>query len=483
MLNFQTAWPLWPGCAILVAALMLVRTRLWAVLISASFAGFVLYDLRAGVPVTSIAWFIPADTIQVLTAAIGLRYCFEGLPRLNNINSLAKYCFFAVFLAPFAAAFVSAPGIEGNYWTGWRISFLSEVLAFITLTPAFLSWFSAGSEWIRKPGAYHFEFVALLAVTVLVSYLTFGTPARTESPALLYTLVPLLLWSALRFGSIGITSSILIVSLISVWGVVHGRGPFTAMGTRSSMLSLQLFLIVAATPFLVLTALVEDRKVVGERLASLSRGLIRAQEQERARIGRELHDDINQRLAILAIGLEQLQDDPSKARTSMQGIRNQVMEISSDVQALSHELHSSKLEYLGVVVAMKSWCREFAEKQTMEIDFNSDVQTVLPLDIGLSLYRVLQEALHNVVKHSGVKSVEVQLREDAGEIHLIVSDLGRGFDVEAAMEGRGLGLTSMRERMGLVSGNLTVKSKPTGGVTIHARVPLEPEQLLKQKVV
>src|SRR5690349_9814703 len=139
MLNFQTAWPLWPGCAILVAALMLIRTRLWPVLISASFAAFILYDLQAGVPLSSIVWFIPADTIQVLTVAVALRYCFEDVPRLNNVNSLAKYCFFAVFLAPFAAAFVSAPGIAGNYWTGWRISFLSEVLAFFTLTPAIFS--------------------------------------------------------------------------------------------------------------------------------------------------------------------------------------------------------------------------------------------------------------------------------------------------------------------------------------------------------
>jgi integral membrane sensor domain MASE1 len=99
------------------------------------------------------AWFIPADTIQVLTAAVGLRYCFEGVPRFNNINSLAEYYFFAVLLGPFAAAFVSAPGIPGNYWTSWRISFLSEVLAFITLAPAILSWFSEGPAWVQKRSA------------------------------------------------------------------------------------------------------------------------------------------------------------------------------------------------------------------------------------------------------------------------------------------------------------------------------------------
>ena len=144
MRNLQGAWPLWPGCAILAALLMLVRTRIWPALILVSFAGFILFDLHVGVPLASIVWFICADTIQVLIAAIGVRYSLGRAPRLKNVNSLAKYGFFAVFLAPFVAAFVSAQGIPGNYWTSWRVSFFSEVLAFITLTPAILSWFGEG---------------------------------------------------------------------------------------------------------------------------------------------------------------------------------------------------------------------------------------------------------------------------------------------------------------------------------------------------
>ena len=148
------------------------------------------------------------------------------------------------------------------------------------------------------------------------------------------------------------------------------------------------------------------------------------------------------------------------------------MAISSDVQALSHELHSSKLEYLGVVSGMKSWCREFGERQQMPIDFRSDVSGSLPFEIGLSLFRVLQEALHNAVKHSGVKRVEVQVAEHSNEFHLTVRDSGCGFDFEAAKRGRGLGLTSMQERLRLVSGQLSIESKPQEGTTIHARVPL-----------
>jgi signal transduction histidine kinase len=140
-----------------------------------------------------------------------------------------------------------------------------------------------------------------------------------------------------------------------------------------------------------------------------------------------------------------------------------------------HDLHSSKLEYLGVVAGMKSWCKEFAERQKMEIDFRSAVSSILPLEVGLSLFRVLQEALNNAMKYSGVKRIEVRLREASGELQLEVSDSGKGFDVEAALQGKGLGLTSMRERIRLVSGTIAIQSKPMAGTIIHVRVPLEPD--------
>jgi PAS domain S-box-containing protein len=224
---------------------------------------------------------------------------------------------------------------------------------------------------------------------------------------------------------------------------------------------------------LILAEDITRRKQMEEALTSMGRKMIAAQEQERARIGRELHDDINQRLAMLAIELQRLQDNPAELGSRLQELRKQTAEISNDVQALSHELHSSKLEYLGVVAGIRSWCKEFGERQGMEIEFKSDVASVLPLDVGVCLFRVLQEALHNAVKHSGTKRVEVQLTEHSNEIHLIVRDSGRGFDVEAAKQGRGLGLTSMQERVRLVNGTISIESKPMGGTTIHVRVPIE----------
>jgi signal transduction histidine kinase len=217
---------------------------------------------------------------------------------------------------------------------------------------------------------------------------------------------------------------------------------------------------------------VTERKRAEEELSGMTRKLVEAQEQERVRIGRELHDDISQRLAMLAIELEQLERDPSDVGSRLQELRKKTNEISNDVQALSHELHSSRLEYLGAVAGIRGWCKEFGQRQGMEIGFRSDVSNPLPPEIGLCLFRVVQEALHNVLKHSGVKQIEVQLTRQSNEVYLTVSDSGSGFNVEAGIQGQGLGLTSMRERVRLVNGTINIESKPTGGTTIRVRVPL-----------
>jgi len=225
----------------------------------------------------------------------------------------------------------------------------------------------------------------------------------------------------------------------------------------------------------VLAEDITQRKQMEEALSGMSRKLIESQEQERSRIGRELHDDVNQRLALLAIELEQLKENPSQVKVRVEKLQKRVNDIAKDVQALAHDLHSSKLEYLGFFRGMKSWCREFSARQDLQIDFKSNIQSVVPLSLGLPLFRVLQEALYNASKYSGVKRIEVQLREETGKIHLLVRDEGKGFDPETALQEKGLGLTSMRERVRLVKGKITIDSKPMGGTTIHVCVPLESE--------
>lgn len=227
---------------------------------------------------------------------------------------------------------------------------------------------------------------------------------------------------------------------------------------------------------------ITDHKRAEDALSSVSRQLIAAQEQERARIGRELHDDISQRLALLAAGLER-RVNRSEAEDYLKELREAISQISADVQALSHDLHASKLEYLGVVTGMRSWCEDVAERRQIGINFKSDVSSDLPSELGLVLFRVLQESLNNSIKHSGAKRVEVSLREQSGEIHLIVRDFGKGFDIESAVHGEGLGLTSMRERIRLVNGTISIDSNSLVGTSISVCIPLDRQAGNKQIAV
>ena len=161
-------------------------------------------------------------------------------------------------------------------------------------------------------------------------------------------------------------------------------------------------------------------KIADDARLGMSRKLVEAQEQERTRIARELHDDVVQRLALLSLELEGVQEDvpdaASELRTRIGALVNQTAQIVDDVQLLSHDLHSSKLEYLGIVEAAKNFCKEFSERQKVEIDFQShDLPTGLPTELSLTLLRVLQEALRNAAKHSGVKRFEVRLWGSTGE--------------------------------------------------------------------
>ena len=157
VLRPQMVWPIWPGCALLVAVLLLVPRRIRPILIAAGLAGFVLYDLRAGLTLRSIALLVLSDTVEVLIATVGVSYLFDDRPCLNSVKSLARYSLFAAVLAPLSAAFINTVAFGGNYWIRWRIGYFTEALALLTLTPAILGWASIGQAWAQKSRAFYFE--------------------------------------------------------------------------------------------------------------------------------------------------------------------------------------------------------------------------------------------------------------------------------------------------------------------------------------
>jgi signal transduction histidine kinase/AmiR/NasT family two-component response regulator len=455
-----------------------VPRKIWPILMLASFSGFVVYDLQAGVNILSIIGLILADTIEVLTAALGISYSFRGLPRLNSLKALARYSFFAVIVAPVSTASVGALALHGIYWSTWRTSYFSEALALLTLTPAILGWAAEGQAWAKKSREYYLEAAMLLVALSFLGYITLTTSKTSNWPAALYSIVPLLLWSALRFGSVGVSTSMIVVALFSVWGAVHGRGPFIAADPLQHVLSLQVFLLLAAAPFMVLAAVVEERKQTEEALRDLSGRLIHSQEEERCRLARELHDDFNQRLAMLAFDLETAAEEMKHALgdtgNKMHDLWNEACEIGADLHSLSHQLHSSTLESLGLVPGISSFCTEFTDHQGIEVDFaHEDVPRSIAPDVALCLFRIVQEALRNVKRHSCCSRAHVTIENVNSTIHLRISDEGVGFNENDPSRHAGLGIRSMEERLRLVGGRFEIRTRPMEGTRIDAWVPLK----------
>jgi PAS domain S-box-containing protein len=222
---------------------------------------------------------------------------------------------------------------------------------------------------------------------------------------------------------------------------------------------------------------VTARKSAEEALASLSRRLIEAQEQERYRIARELHDDLGQRMALLQIGLEQFEQKipelSSSHREQLRNIAHAASELSSDLHNLSHQLHPVKLDLQGLVAAMGGLCKELSKQHDLQVKFvHNNVPAEIPKAAALCLFRIVQEALRNVVKHGKTGEAKVELIGHAHEIDLRISDSGAGFNPQSAEAKGGLGLVSMRERLRLIGGRLTLESEPSQGTRIRVHVPL-----------
>jgi len=222
---------------------------------------------------------------------------------------------------------------------------------------------------------------------------------------------------------------------------------------------------------------ITERRRNEEKLQALRNRLTRAQEEERSRIARDLHDDIGQRLALLTIDLEQIKQSAinvsSALAQELELLAHTASEITTDVHNVSRRLHPSQVELLGLAPALHNFCREFAERNAMQIRFASAPLTCrLRDDASLCMFRVAQEAIRNVQKHSGASHAFVELEEMPGCLRLRITDQGVGFDPTAAESSQGLGLLSMEERLRSMGGELFVHSHPGGGTCIEASIPV-----------
>jgi two-component system sensor histidine kinase UhpB len=511
---------LWPPNSILLAALLLSRPRTWPLILLAAFPAHLLVQVNENIPwVMILCWFV-SNCTEALIGAGTLRYFTRSEVLFDQTNTVSIFILVA-FLGPFLSSFLDSAFVELNgfgnspYWSVFRMRFFSNVLASLTLVPLIMSWRRFDLSLLKGKSWERYLEAALLAAGLLaVGMLSFSSrPAGPDTrSALLYLPLPLLLWAAIRFGPKGFSAALVIVSFFEIWSAIHGFGPFAAQSAEMNALSVQLFLILASMPLLFLTALIKERELAHEvasqkeerlelalgatqqaskalsesqdklhqsrnQIRKLLGRLIDVQEAERRRISRELHDDLNQKIATLCLRISRVKRklpmQDGELTIELDQLRATANHLTDEVRRLSHQLHPAVLEHLGLVTALESYIESFTDEEQISVQLTADIgDERVPFPIAICLYRVAVEALRNVSRHSEAESATVSLKRVDHSLELEVTDTGKGFDVDMFRQGGGLGLVSIEERLRLLQGSCEIQSTPQRGTRLVARVPL-----------
>jgi two-component system sensor histidine kinase UhpB len=476
----DTISTLWPPNALLLAFLLLAPRRIWWVLVLAVLPPHLIVQLHNGVPLaTSLGWFA-GNTGEALLGAFCIVQFRKSKPLFDSTYGVVVFLLFGALLAPLVTSFEDAAVVVvtrwgADYWMLWTRRLFSNMLSILTIVPPIVILGSTGIYRLQKIRPAKYAEAGLLVLGIFcVSVSIFGGQGASPNtiPALVYVPLPFLLWAAVRIGPGGLSASLLIVALVSVWEAMHGHGPFTSVSMSENVLYLQILLCVIAVPLMLLAAVLSERQSIEVRLRETNTRLIEAQERERQRIARELHDDVAQQLALAEVQLSKLKADSDLASSpQLERLSDQIAEISNVIREISHGLYPSLLQHLGLAPALRRLSKDICREKALSLDMAKELHP-LPPDVSLSLYRIAQEALHNIEKHSNARNVSIELKEESGRVVLRVVDDGVGFGPEREFRS-GMGLASIRERMRSIGGTVQISSSPMRGTRIEASVPLD----------
>jgi signal transduction histidine kinase len=476
--------PVWPAYGIALAA-CLAYDGVWpAIAVSA----FLVAQSAVTVPAAI------GQSIGAATAALSGAFLLRRLANFDPSLSKLRDALGLIVIGAFGSALISSSiGIVSLYAAGiqpytgirsaWLIYWLGDSTGVLLVTPLVFTI----SELLRlRSRARILELGLLLVLLTGACFVIFGDlplfPIRLH--VLAFAVLPFVMWGAIDFGIAGASLSVVLIASLATVLTAVGSGPFASNSPFVNAALLDVLFAVLAITGLTLAAVIAERehaesardrqKHVETALSTVNRKLIQAQEEERRRIARDLHDDIGQRLALLASSLSTVEvRHPETGNIGTNDLHATAAKLAEDVQALSHELHSSRVALVGIAASTKQFCAEFARQHGVEVGCDvHDVPEGLSSDTSLCLYRILQEALHNALKHSRQRRFDVHLWSSRETVHLEVRDYGVGFDVSASRMRAGIGLISMEERARLVGGNLTVQSAPQRGTTVHLSVPV-----------
>jgi two-component system sensor histidine kinase UhpB len=473
---------LWlPGALLLCTLLATPARRAWMPMLAVCL-GVAAVLVPLGLPLLHSLALVAAQCLLVWPVAALLRLPLAGAPPLQRPRWVLRFVLLAVFVLPLLAAGLSAlasPWLGLSPWLGhWSNIALSHAASYALLVPPFVSIAHPGMGGVSRPGVRQLlGIIALAGMFLLTCWFPLGDPFITQ-PVLLLMSFCVMVYLLLAFGAPSAFIALLLLSLACMQiSVAHGFPPPLGAG-RTSVLAIQVWTIALALALLALVVIAEQRRSLRvslqaayERLAELTGRMLLVQEEERARIARELHDDINQSLAAISIQLSGLRRElGGPQRQKVCSLHAQLLQVSGSVRQISHDLHPSILRFTSLASALESLCESHNGRQLC-VRCNAQVDAVLDEDQKLNLFRIAQEALHNVQEHAGARSSTVHLLTESGEVVMRVEDDGVGIpDSVLKGYGGGLGMVTMEERARLIDGQLALYRPAGGGSVVEVRI-------------
>jgi signal transduction histidine kinase len=489
--------PFWPPNAVLFSALLLSPRKRWGLILAAAFPAHVVAELGVGMAPDRIMLAFASNCALALANAWIARRFLTGPPWFGTLRNVITYIALCVGVVPalVAAAGAMVPaGATTNlaqYWLYWSNWFLGNALAGLTLSPVLLTWLmpdrrhrTSNTVWRQIEALL---FVAAFVVACFISLqVSAGMTHSVLAPGVLYLPLPVILWGAMRFGEKGGSGAILVLTVLSIWQAMRAPVLFADGDPGQAVLGLQLFLIGIAIPTLLLTAAVDQLRRAEATTRQLVGSLLRAQDDERRRIARDLHDSVGQNLTAVGLLLASVAKTASaSAAGEFERLQRLLKETIEEVRTFSYVLHPPLLEPGGLQLALPAYLDGVAARSGIRIDLHIGEHVErLPAGTELAIYRIVQEGLSNISRHAHSTTAEVRLirkKTLARDVAVLaIEDDGIGIRIRTTDRRRtppallrGVGLQSMEERVQQLGGRLKLYSEP-GKTILTAIIPLDP---------
>jgi signal transduction histidine kinase len=477
--------PFWPPNAILLCALALVPFKQWPLYIVVALPAHVIAEFRVGMgsPQTLVAFL--TNCLVALPSALALRYVLGPPPWFNTLHRATIYMLIAAAAAPAIAAFGGAfvrilgAGEFANYWLYWTQWYVTNALGNLTLAPLLLTSMTQKDEWSEfRTWRRGTEVLLLLVGLGLTSTISFKANALAKPcyfPAILYLPLPFILWATVRFRARGASVAILVMTVATLSSMLRGTNIFDGDDIETNIRALQLFLMAIGGPILLLSACVDELRQAAQTTARLSQYLLGTHDNERRQVARRLLDDICQRLAA-ATWVPDKSQDPSIECKLKQSIR--------DLREISYLLHPPLLDEAGLEPALRARLKDYTNRTGIGVTLDASKVGRLPPDVELTVFRVIEEALANVQRHSVSGAARVCVRAHVGGKNFIAeienADRGKSWmsnigalimRLSAGIPPSGMGLAHMRERLRRLGGRLEIISR-NRKILVRAIVPI-----------